>query len=63
MTSDLVITGKRKRSASVKDAASTPLRPLIQTADGDARALSVEFLPCGQPDPAVAAGDKDILVR
>jgi hypothetical protein len=27
------------------------------------RALSVEFLRCGQPDPAVAAGDKDILVR
>ena len=37
-------------------------RPLIQAADGDARALSVEFLRCGQPDPAVAAGDKDILV-
>ena len=40
-----------------------PQRPLIQAADGDARALSVEFLRCGQPDPAVAAGDKDILVR
>src|SRR6516165_2617591 len=38
-------------------------RPLIQAADGNARALSVEFLRCGQPDPAVAAGDKDILVR
>src|SRR5207253_8141757 len=38
-------------------------RPLIQAADGDARALSVEFLRCGQPDPAVAAGDQDILVR
>src|SRR5258706_2218105 len=38
-------------------------RPLIQAADGDARALSVEFLRCGQPDPAVAAVDKDILVR
>src|SRR6266851_5355424 len=38
-------------------------RPLIQAADGDARALSVEFLRRGQPDPAVAAGDKDILVR
>src|SRR6516164_75226 len=38
-------------------------RPLIQAADGDARALSVEFLRSGQPDPAVAAGDKDILVR
>jgi hypothetical protein len=38
-------------------------RPLIQAADGDARALSVEFLRCGQPDSAVAAGDKDILVR
>src|SRR5215470_1537246 len=38
-------------------------RPLIQAADGDARALSVEFLRCGQPDPAVAAGDKDILLR
>ena len=37
-------------------------RPLIQAADGDARALSVEFLRRGQPDPAVAAGDKDILV-
>src|SRR6266446_2217397 len=35
-------------------------RPLIQAADGDARALSVEFLRRGQPDPAVAAGDKDI---
>src|SRR5499433_857033 len=38
-------------------------RPLIQAADGDARALSVEFPRCGQPDPAIAAGDKDILVR
>src|SRR3989442_4778740 len=38
-------------------------RPLIQAADGNARALSVEFLRCGQPDPAVAAGDKDILAR
>src|SRR5882757_4286777 len=38
-------------------------RPLIQAADGDARALSVEFLRCGQPDSAVAAGDEDILVR
>src|SRR6516225_240508 len=38
-------------------------RPLIQAADSDARALSVEFLRCGQPDPAVAAGDKDIFVR
>src|SRR6266581_2500761 len=38
-------------------------RPLIQAADGNARALSVEFLRCGQPDPAVAAGNKDILVR
>src|SRR5207253_10753418 len=38
-------------------------RPLIQAADGDARALSVEFLRCGQPDPAVAAGNKDILGR
>src|SRR5262249_12173100 len=36
-------------------------RPRIQAADGDARALSVEFLRCGQPDPAVAAGDEDIL--
>ena len=38
-------------------------RPLIQAADGDAGALSVKFLRCGQSDPAVAAGDKDILVR
>src|SRR5262249_34224878 len=38
-------------------------RPLIQAADGDARALSVEFLRCGQPDAAITAGDKDILVR
>src|SRR5262249_30767232 len=30
---------------------------------GDARALAVEFLRGGQPDPAVAAGDKDMLVR
>src|SRR5258707_4602616 len=37
-------------------------RLLIQAADGDARALSVELLRCGQPDPAVAAGDEDILV-
>jgi hypothetical protein len=29
----------------------------------DARALSVEFLRCGQPDPAIATSDKDILVR
>jgi len=27
------------------------------------RALSVELLGCGQADPAIAAGDKDILVR
>ena len=38
-------------------------RPLIQAADGDARTLSLELLRRGQPDPAVAAGDKDILVR
>src|SRR5262249_62313506 len=38
-------------------------RPFIQAADGYAHALSVEFLRCGQPDPAIAAGDKDILVR
>src|SRR5207245_1344087 len=38
-------------------------RSLIQAADGDACALSVEFLRCGQPDPAVAAGDEDVLVR
>src|SRR5499425_1057155 len=38
-------------------------RPLIQAADGDPRALSVEFLRRGQPDPAITAGDKDILVR
>src|SRR6185369_11447619 len=38
-------------------------RPLIQAADGDARALSVEFLRGGQPDPAVAASNKDIFVR
>src|SRR6185436_8727130 len=35
----------------------------IQAADGDARALSVEFLRCGQPDAAITAGYKDILVR
>src|SRR6516165_10971586 len=29
----------------------------------DARALAVEFLRGGQPDSAVAAGDKDMLVR
>ena len=38
-----------------------PQRLLIQTADGDARALPVEFLRSGQPDPAVAAGNEDIL--
>jgi len=38
-------------------------RPLIQAADGDARALPVEFLRCGQADPTVAARDKDVLVR
>jgi hypothetical protein len=38
-------------------------RAFIQAADGDTRAFSVEFLRSGQPDPAVAAGDKDILVR
>src|ERR1700752_184688 len=42
---------------------SRPQRPLIQAADGDARALSVEFLRRGQSDPAVATGDKNILVR
>src|SRR5215831_15999574 len=29
----------------------------------DARALAVEFRRGGQPDPAVAAGDRDMLVR
>src|SRR5882762_2546771 len=43
--------------------AGRPQRPFIQAADGHARALSVEFLRCGEPDPAVAAGDEDILVR
>src|SRR6266568_4315056 len=38
-------------------------RPLTQAADGNARALSVEFLRCGQPDSAIAAGDEDVLVR
>src|SRR5262249_41921764 len=38
-------------------------RPLIQAADGDARALAVEFLRGGPPDAAVATGDKDMLVR
>src|SRR6266704_3179607 len=38
-------------------------RPLSQAADSDARAFSVKFLRRGQPDPAVAAGDKDILAR
>ncbi len=38
-------------------------RPLIQAADGNARALSVEFLRRGQPDSAIAAGDEDVLVR
>src|SRR5215475_907097 len=42
---------------------SRPQRALIQAADGDTRALSVEFLRCGQPDPAAAASDKDILAR
>src|SRR5215467_7139840 len=37
-------------------------RPLIQAADGNARALSVEFLRCGQPDSAIAACDEDVLV-
>src|SRR5262249_60521128 len=37
--------------------------PVTQAADGDARTLLVEFLRCGYPDPAFAAGDKDILVR
>src|SRR5258706_265043 len=34
-------------------------RPLIQPEDGDARALSVEFLRCGHPDSAITAGDED----
>src|SRR5207249_11906897 len=38
-------------------------RPLIQAADGNARALSVEFLRRGQPDSAIAAGDEDVLAR
>ena len=38
-------------------------RSLIQAANGDARALSAEFLRCGPPDPAIAAGDEDVLVR
>src|SRR5207244_11054576 len=35
-------------------------RPLIQAADGDARALSVEFLSCDQPEADDAAGDEAI---
>src|SRR5262249_27254750 len=47
-----------------RDLVGAPLRNgFIRAADGDPRALSVEFLRCGQPDPAIAAGDKDILVR
>src|SRR3989442_500888 len=57
---DVCATGETSGS---KRLLSRLQRPLIQAADGDARALSVEFLRRGQPDPAVAAGDKDILVR
>jgi hypothetical protein len=35
-------------------------RPLIQAADGDARALSADFLRCGQPDPV--HGSRRIIV-
>src|SRR5499426_3541287 len=51
------------KTSGAKRLLSRLQRLLIQAADGDARALSVEFLRCGQPDPAVATGDKDILVR
>src|SRR5262249_40040602 len=51
------------KTSGAKRLLSRLQRLLIQAADGDARALSVEFLRCGQSDPAVAAGDKDILVR
>src|SRR5438874_11205482 len=51
------------KTSGAKRLLSRLQRLLIQAADGDARALSVEFLRCGQPDPAVAAGDKNILVR
>ena len=51
------------KTSGAKRLLSRLQRLLIQAADGDARALSVKFLRRGQPDPAVAAGDKDILVR
>src|SRR6266436_6271422 len=38
-------------------------RPLFQAADGDARALSVEFLGCMFADRKLPANYKDILVR
>src|SRR5215831_2080554 len=51
------------KTSGAKRLLSRLQRLLIQAADGNARALSVEFLRCGQPDSAVAAGDKNILAR
>src|SRR4029077_2964743 len=51
------------KTSGAKRLLSRLQRLLIQAANGDARALSVELLRCGQPDPAVAASDQDILVR
>src|SRR2546422_7386781 len=49
---------RAKRETSGSKRLLSPLqRPLIQAADDDTRALSVESLRFGQPDPAVAACD------
>src|SRR6516162_673669 len=40
------------KTSGAKRLLSRLQRLLIQAADGDARALVVEFLRCGQPDPA-----------
>src|SRR5215813_6386622 len=60
---EIANVGANGETSGSKRLLSRLQRPLIQAADGDARALSVEFLRRGQPDPAIAAGDKNILVR
>src|SRR5260370_33195750 len=57
---DVRANGETSRS---KRRLSPLQRPLIQAADSYVRAFSVEFLRCSQPDPAVATGNKDMLVR
>jgi len=50
----LLTSARNGETSGSKRLLSACSDPLFKPADGDARALSVEFLRRGQPDPAVA---------